>query len=279
MEYYVNNTDRWGQVLWLENNHAKIGVALEFGLRIVHLSRPNEKNLFYVQPEDLSDGYTTKSGWKLYGGHRLWLSPESSASCCPDNAPVSYEIEGNRVRIRQQPDPQLGVCKAITITMDEDKVELEHCIENVADTPLTGASWGVNTLAGNGHAFIRFANGDGPNFTPHRSVSLWGNTNLHDPRIRFTADSLSVCHQPLPEYFKIGLHCTEGIAVYENFGQRLTITFPTAPMADLPDNGCNFALYMCRHFMELETMGTVHTLQTGERMSHKEWWSLAPAQP
>lgn len=273
MNSEIRTTGRWGKVLWLWDDHAELGVALEFGIRIVHLSYPGMENLYYVQPADLSDNFVTEKGWRLHGGHRLWLAPESADSYYPDNAPVSCTVEGNSVLIEQTPEPWLQLRKSLRITFTDGTVRLDHRIENLSDTIRTGASWGVNTLDGGGEAEICFEGVRG--YNPKRVVSLWGLTNLHDPRLQFSSDRLKATHMQLPEYLKLGLYANPGKAVLRNKGQQLTITFDTHPLECYMDNGCNFELYMCAKFMELETLGVRTEMNPGDSACHTEVWQLS----
>ena len=276
MQHDIRKTEQWGDVLWLTNGEIEIGVALEFGIRIVHLSLKDMENLYYVQPNDLSDNFTS-GDWRVYGGHRLWMAPESQESYCPDNNPVHYEIGEDAITITQSVDPWLHIEKKIAITFLEDGgVQLTHTIVNCSDKPITCASWGVNTLDGGGVATINFTGERG--FNPKRVVSLWGLTNLHDPRIRFESDSVTATHMAdVPEYFKIGLYVNPGKAVLKNKGQQLTITFDAEPMERYMDGGCNFELYLCKQFMELETLGLQTEMGPGENATHRETWHLTKA--
>jgi len=273
MNSEIRTTQRWGKVLWLWDEHVEVGVALEFGIRVVHLSCPGMEILYYVQPADLSDNFTTEKGWRLHGGHRMWLAPECADSYYPDNDPVSYTLEGNSAVIVQNPEPWLQIRKHLRITFTGDAVRLEHRIENLSDETRTGASWGVNTLDGGGEAEICFEGERG--YNPKRVVSLWGLTDLHDPRLHFTSDRLKATHLQVPEYLKIGLYANPGKAILRNKGQQLTITFDTQPLECYMDNGCNFELYMCTKFMELETLGVRTEMQPGETASHTEVWQLS----
>lgn len=275
MEVCVKEESGWGRVLWLTGNNAQVGVALDFGIRIVHLSYPGCDNLYYVQPSDLSDGFITEDGWKLYGGHRLWMAPESDDSYYPDNDPVDYKLFEDGVLITQQKDPVLGIQKFLRLTFHNDgSVSVEQGFTNISDKIINGASWGVNTLDAGGKAYISFTNNDQKGYIPHRVVSLWSDTNLHDPRLTFDRKGLTAQFIPLSDYLKIGLYCMDGKAVFENKGQRLTITFNSEPLTFYPDNGCNFELYMCSKFMELETLGTKAELMPGESTKHTETWYL-----
>lgn len=276
MKSEIRNTQQWGRVLWLENDVLEIGVALDFGIRIVHLSCIGMENLYYVQPNDLSDNFTSGE-WRVYGGHRLWMAPESTDSYCPDNAPVSYELQDDGVMITQNPDPALLIRKRIRISFLEDGgVVLDHSIENLSDKTITGASWGVNTLDGGGIANINF-NGE-RGFNPKRVVSLWGLTNLHDPRVKFCKDRVTATHMAdITDYFKIGLYVQPGEAILENKGQKMTINFQVPPMDACPDGGCNFELYLCSRFMELETLGVQTEIAPGKTAEHREIWHLQKA--
>lgn len=275
MHICVKDTPRWGQVLWLSNEAVEIGVALEFGIRVVHMSCIGCENLFYVQPADLSDGFVNNNGWKLHGGHRIWMAPESDDSYYPDNEPVAWEQTDDGVLIMQNVDPLLGIRKSLNITFLADGgIRLVQSIQNVSQDPIDGAAWGVNTLDGGGTAFISFTNNDMRGYTPHRVVSLWSDTNLHDPRLCFDRQGLTAKHMPLPNYLKLGLYCLEGKAIFENKGQRFTLCFGAEPLRMYPDNGCNFELYMCSKFMELESLGTTAHILPGESTSHTETWYL-----
>ena len=62
-----------GNLIWLSDGRTEAAAALDFGIRIVHLSCAGKPNLFYSQPDDLSDGLTTEAGWRIYGGHAVLL--------------------------------------------------------------------------------------------------------------------------------------------------------------------------------------------------------------
>ena len=275
MQTRFQKDPQWGELLWLDDGRTEVAVALQFGIRIVHLSCMGMENLMYRQPEDLSDGLSTEHGWRIYGGHRFWQTPESDLTYWPDNQPVRWNVEENGVMLVQEPDLWNGVQKSIHLRFQEDgTVALEHILRNVSDHPITTASWGVNTLAGGGRAVVEFQDPEPGVFTPTRMVSLWGETNLHDPRLHFTANSLEAQHMPLNDYLKIGLYCSSGKVSLFNLGQHFELRFAARPLQEYPDFGCNFELYMNQNVMELETLGVQRTLAPGQESGHMEFWKL-----
>ena len=104
-----------GNLIWLSDGRTEAAAALDFGIRIVHLSCAGKPNLFYSQPDDLSDGLATEAGWRIYGGHRFWSSPESTRSYYPDNAPVACELLADGVCLRQRTDPWTGFEKTLIL--------------------------------------------------------------------------------------------------------------------------------------------------------------------
>jgi hypothetical protein len=268
MEYCIKNVPGKGRIYYMTDGKTEVGVALDFGIRVTHLSCAGMENLYYDQPADLSDGFGTADTWKIRGGHRMWLAPEGLHSYHPDDDPVSYKTLPNGLYVEQVEDPIQHIVKSLTVTFEDGSVVLNHSFRNVGSAPIMGASWGINTLDGYGTVTVDFTGEGG--FVPTRTVSLWGATNLHDSRIRFSQNQIIATNAPIPDYFKIGIYCKGGKAVYQNKGQQLTLTFDAPEMAVLPDGGCNFELYMGAKFMELEALGIRKEILPGESACHTE---------
>ena len=143
-------------------------------------------------------------------------------------------------------------------------------IENTSNQSVTGAAWGVNTLDAGGKAQVSFVNDNSSVYNPTRVLSLWSDTSLGDPRIRFEKDLLMATHMPISDYFKIGMYCNPGYVTFINKGQKFVLTFESKSYQAYPDNGCNFELYMCKQFMELESLGEITTRLPGQCAAHEE---------
>ena len=268
-------TTESGRVLWLTDGRTDLGVALDHGIRIAHLSCAGMQNLCYRQPTDLSDGLCTPQGWRVYGGHRFWIAPEGEDSYYPDNDPVSCDLLPDGVTVTQKDDPQLAVRKSMTLRfLPSGELEVTHRVTNLGQKREM-ALWGVTTLAG-GTAEVSFAHDGTSEYNPTRSVALWGETSLGDPRLRFTKESLRATFLPgETAYLKVGVWSAAGVARARNFGQELTVRFSAkGSSADYEDRGCNAELYLDAHVLELETLGRRVTLAHGESADMTEHWSL-----
>lgn len=274
MEHKICSDPQIGRILWLSDGKTQIGAALDTGIRIVHLSCCGMENLFYRQPADLSDGVFTQEGWKLLGGHRFWTAPESAQSYWPEREPVEYALDENSVTLTQQIDPWTGLEKTMRLEFCPDgSILAMQSARNMTNEPITCALWGVNTLAG-GSGTIGFANHGGNEYNPSRTVSLWGETSLDDPRLKFTKNLVSIQHAPRTEYFKIGVYSSDGRIVHENFGQQLEICIPVEPRARCADGGCNVEVFLHKCFMELETLGPIVMIAPGKTSSVSETWRV-----
>ena len=180
-----------GNLIWLSDGRTEAAAALDFGIRIVHLSCAGKPNLFYSQPDDLSDGLATEAGWRIYGGHRFWSSPESTRSYYPDNAPVACELLADGVCLRQRTDLWTGFEKTLILRfLPDGRLSAEHILTNRNPQTVQAAAWGVCTLRGGGTARIPFPGGTAGEYTPGRVLSLWGQTSLADERLQFGPEEI-----------------------------------------------------------------------------------------
>ena len=86
----------YGKCLSLSNDSMELYVTVNVGPRIVKCNLLGKDNLMFedidrVTHTDVSSVYGEGKSWYIYGGHRLWLSPESlPETYYPDNDRVVY---------------------------------------------------------------------------------------------------------------------------------------------------------------------------------------------
>ena len=276
METHITADGAFGRLLWMTNGSVEVAAALDYGLRIMVLRCVGMENVLYRQPDDLSDGLVTAQGWRIYGGHRFWTSPESDASYYPDNDPVTYGIDGGSVLLTQKTDPWTGFRKQLRLSFCEDGgLKAEHILTNCNTHAVKVAAWGVTTLKGGGVARIPCA-GHTDGYLPNRSLSLWFDTSLGDSRLSFEEDTVIGRHLPCEKKLKLGAYSPQGRISMENAGQVLEISFATHPMENCPDHGSNVELYLDRCIMELETLGESEEIAPGASVKHTEYWHISP---
>lgn len=267
----------WGHVVFLSDGATEVAAALDYGIRVVHLSRTGMENLFYRQPDDLSDGLTTPEGWRIFGGHRFWTAPESNQSYYPDSDPVACQVLPDGALLTQKTDPWTGLEKQVSVRLREDgRVQVEHRLTNRSGAPVTAAAWGVSTLRPGGEAVVPLPDVTPESeFTPHRVLAFWNNTSLADPRLRLGRRGIAVRHDPtVKEYFKIGVYSETGSVRFRNLGQTLEVTFEPSPLTECEDLGCNVEIYADPFILEVETLGARRTLEPGQSVSHTEFWKV-----
>jgi hypothetical protein len=111
----IENHNGLGKAISLTNGKLEVIVTLDVGPRIIWFSLAGGENILAENvPEttQLPDG----SVWRLYGGHRVWHSPESlSRTYICDNSPVDqYEITEDGIIVWQEEEPGHNLQKAST---------------------------------------------------------------------------------------------------------------------------------------------------------------------
>ena len=273
MNYAITAHSIWGRTLFVDNGAVCLGIPLDFGIRISYLTYKGSENLFFEQPNDMTD-ITTPDGWRVRGGHRLWTAPESEKVYYPDNDPIAYEIKGETLILKQKADPWLNVEKCMEITFaGENEVEILHRITNVSDKDMTFAVWPVTSVAPGGKEYIPL-NKEQKGMFPTNTISAWSFTNIGDERVKFSKDAIEITHTPLEENFKIGVGHPAGYITYTNKGVVFEKILDIKKDAQYTDGNVSYETYMCKHMLELETLSPLGTAVPGGSLEHKEHWKL-----
>ena len=267
----------FGKCLLISNDTYSAAVTLDIGPRILRFHLNEHENLF---KEDINRNvFHTDEGktWFLYGGHRLWASPElSPRTYFPDNFPVEYRIEDKSIRFIQIPQTENGLQFEILLTPHEDALIVEHSIINIGESPQTLASWALSAMSQGGAEIVPVCS-EKTGFLPNRILSLWDYTNLRDERV-FFGKKYIVLRQDSNNRnpFKIGFNNTDGWAAYINHGQIMIKRFEPQTQFDYPDFGAGYETYTNHEFLEIETLSRLRTLEKGQAVTHTERWQIKP---
>jgi len=259
-------------------NDLIIGIPTEIGPRVLYLAHKMKPkvNLFKVIPQNTAQ--TGDEIWQIYGGHRLWASPEvMPRTYSLDNSPVKVKTSVENITIYGNPETSNSVQKQITFKpLAEKGVAVVHSIKNIGRWPISFGCWAISIMPENGFAIIPLkpSKVDEPCLLPDRHVSLWPYTDLSDKRLKMkecyifvkpNADNKSPC--------KIGAMANPSWAAYWANGTAFVKSF-TKENGEYPDYGCSVEVYTNNGMLELETLGPIRTVQPGQSLQHIETWNL-----
>lgn len=275
MKYQIETYRNFGRCLRVEHGNLELYATLDLGPRIIRFNLIGHDNIFYEQPDELNE-LCSEGGWRLYGGHRLWVSPETDLMYWPDNKPVAYAVDEDSITFTGTPNEYQGLEMSITLRfLDDNTVSAEHTARKVSGDSMRCAAWALSVMDDGAVAHIPWKGTPG-GLTPTRFLSLWSDTSLADERICFKDDKVIFSQLPhKDEYFKVGLWCGDMTAVCYSKGQAFIKTISVVDGAIYPDNHMNVEIFICRHMLEYETLGPLTDLvNIGDTCTHTEIWKL-----
>ena len=275
---------KWKKALKISNDTVQLIVLTEVGPRILSFGFRGQENEFHEIHEHSGRG--GDQTFRVYGGHRLWVSPEVAHTYYPDNVPVSVRRHGDRFIFAAPPEskhPGINFQKEIEIKLAEtgSGVTVTHRIHNLGAEAIEIAPWALSVMAGGGKAILPLPPRApmSPNkLLPEGVLALWSYTDLADPRWRIGTKYIQL-HQAskfaytFPQQMT-GIFNPFGWGAYSRSGHLFVKKTNVENDAKYPDFGCNFEIYTDEHSLELETLGPLRNLKPRETAEHTEHWWL-----
>jgi len=276
----------WNNACKLSNGSVELIVTGDVGPGILFYGFRNGENVLHEVDGDA--GKTGGSEFRLYGGHRLWVSPEMDRTYYPDNAPVSVSQQGNATRFTAQredlpPGTHLQKELEIELATAGSHVQITHRIRNDDTHSTMLAPWSPTMMKAGGRAILplppRIAM-DKDHYLPVGVLGIWSFTDLADARWVLGTSYIQLRHLANPQGpFKEqmgGIYNSAGWGAYFRQGYLFVKRAAVISDARYPDFGCNFEIFTNPGFLELETLGPLAELQPGEVVEHVErWWLFA----
>ena len=281
----------FGRCVKLDNGTASVIITVDVGPRIISYCLNGRENMlledvdreFRDDSQELRDYFGEGKTWYIYGGHRLWSSPESYPhSYVPDNEPVMWS--------RADTGENVGICLTSPVTrtgqqhttyvwLDRDnagtsKVQICHNITNVSGAIVTLAPWAMTVCAAGAVEIFPQSARDNGLLSNRRNV-FWSYSDISDERF-FLGNKYGTLRQVkgAPGKFKIGMNNEDGWAAVVNRGQIFLKNFHMEIDGNYPDYGCNFETFTNGIFLECESLGELKTLKNGQKVSLMEDWEL-----
>lgn len=266
----------WMNCHRISNGLVELVITADVGPRIMFYGFCGKDNEFCEVPDHL--GKTGSDEWRLYGGHRLWHSPEEKfRTYWPDNEPVVIEYLENGVRTIQPPELTTGIQKEMTVELDPHTslVTVTHFLVNCGVWDVELAAWALTAMATGGVEIVPQTIDD-TGLLPNRMLSLWPYTMLNDPRVTWGKEFILLRQDPsIVAPFKFGLSNTRGWAAYSNRNRLFVKRFSHFSGAPYPDyGGSNYETYTTDFMLEMESLSPLVLLQPGDVVEHVEVWTL-----
>ena len=261
--------------LELVSGEFRIAVTTKVGPRVIGGFVKGSENIFQLMPDQDLPGIET--GFRLYGGHRLWQSPEANPrSYAPDNAPVEVREEENGVRFTAEVEAVSGLQKSMLIEpLGSERFRVVHRLVNHNEWRIELAPWALSVMAKGGFAVIPQHRDVTANpFASDRGLMLWPYTELNDERLILGRDYIFLKQDVnAAGRCKIGFNAEPGWIAYLNKKVAFVKSFDHFIDALYPDNGCSVESFSCPDFCEIETLGPLYELEPGEQAEHIEIWT------
>ena len=279
----VKEYKNFGRCLEIANGIVKLLVTIDVGPRVINYSFVDGENVMF---EDVDRVFSATGPefdrfgggtWYIYGGHRLWTSPEGRPkSYYPDNEPVPYEIIENGAIFSPNEQKWNQYKYEIKITLDPDssKVELCHKVINCAAWDVELSPWTLTVLAPGGYEIVAQPTKN-TGLLGNRLLALWPYTKMTDKRVTW-GDRYIGLEQDVnnKDSFKLGLNSEHGFAMYFNHGDMFLKQFKPVENGNYPDGGMSFETFTNRLFLEMESLGETKKIAPGDFSEHYESWSL-----
>jgi hypothetical protein len=263
----------WKKCVELKNGGFRIVVTTEVGPRIIGAFLGQGPNMLYVAPE--TAGKKGGDEWNIYGGHRLWHSPEARPrSYTPDNTPVSVKKEKDGFVFSSGIEQITGINKSVKISpAGKNGFKLTHILKNENLWNIELAAWALTVMAQGGTAVVPQPQGDKETLLPNRYLTIWPYTNMADPRFTW-GDKYILTTQDVnaKSNAKFGINCENGWIAYVNKGYALKKSFSHFVDAEYPDNGCSVEIFSCPWMLEIETLSPLYQIAPGDTIFHEEVW-------
>lgn len=273
-----------GRVLAMASSKVEVKVTLDVGPRILSLKfMPDGNNIFFEDEKDainkdVSESYGKGKTWHIYGGTRMWLSPEEDKTYVPDNDPVRYEkIENGAIFVPNAWEKHGVQPKLVIEFLEEDKIKVSMQARNISKKTIPICIWALSVCRSGGKMVVPISKED-TGYLPNRNIVHWPYNDIADRRYAVTNDAIFMASNPrMKNPFKIGTHLPSIIAQYMIEDSVFIKEVKVPKGASYPDFHCNFETYTNNLIHEIETLSPITITAPGDKLVHEEIWTVKKA--
>ncbi len=272
----------WGRVVSLCNDDVELQVMIDKGPRIIGLFFKDKENIFFEDvkdevsvPEEKLNIFGANNGWHAFGGHRLWVAPETDVrTYYPDNNQVDFRQEGNKFIFTSPIEKWTNLQKQMVIEFIEDKITVTYYLTNKGAFAIKCSPWASTAVRPGGVCILPQCKKHS-GLSANTALSIWPYTQLNDSRFEIKQDYFLVHATEEDREFKIGYFCEDGWAGYVIDGVMFKKEFSSECNVHYPSYGSNIEIYTCKDMLEIESVGKLQIIKPEETVSHIEHWSVS----
>jgi hypothetical protein len=263
----------WQEAYRLSLGELAMVVVAEIGPRILSLSVGGGPNLLMVDHDTAGQGQGDAE-WHIYGGHRVWVAPETEDTYAPDNVCCEVDASDDGLTVVGSISPQTKLRKRLTITGQGDRFVVEQGVLNTGDMLQTGAVWALTCVEPSGTIVFPWGRGGRWDL---KKIVYWNEWIGH------SSDVTSRQWQPRSDLFrivptgeegKVGTNSPEGWVALCREDATFVKSHAWRPGVRYPDEDCSIQVYTCDRFIEMETLSPLAVFHPGEEIIHQEVWTV-----
>jgi hypothetical protein len=263
----------WQRVYRLVDAHVEMSVVTEIGPRIIAVRVHDQPNILFHDT-----GAIGRGDWRIYGGHRIWLAPETEASYAPDNSPCTVTVNDDELIIEAPVDPLSKLQKVLVISAEDGVFHVRNIIRNTGVMLATGAVWALTCVRPDAKVFFPWGR---PGNWRMKKICYWTSwcgdaqrSNVQSPQWKPTEELFVI--DPTGEVGKVGTNGEEGWigAIFPAANTTFYKQFVRQDGATYLDDGCAIQSYTCPQFIEMETLSPCAVINPGEELVHEECWRV-----
>jgi len=298
----------WDKCYRISNGEVELIAVADIGPRLLRYGFIGGKNLLCITNE--TAGVVGGDEWNSFGGHRLWVAPETSdITYYQDNYEIDAKINGNTLLLtspieilddslrktmsqedidQKANDPEfrkkLRFRKEMEITMEDNgEITLMHRITNCGLKTYKLAPWVLTVMETGGICVSpnpKYAPHGPEHWLPERALITWSYTDMVDPRLKLMKKYITIQQDKNNSVkFKLGLSYTQNWVAYALDEALFVKNLDYFEGAEYPDMGCSVEIFTNNEMMEVESIGPLVQLKPGDMTSHRERWKLMKIKP
>lgn len=267
-----------GKTLVLETSKIEMEITVEVGPRIISLKKKGQENIMFQDindsvNKDVSSIYGENEMWHIYGGHRIWISPEDLETYYPDNEIVNYKVTEDSVTFCSSKSKG-NIDSVLEIKyLTETQADIIMMVKNVGKEPKKFSIWALTVLKCGGKLIVPMETKD-TGLLANRNFVFWPYSQYNDPRYKLNDKELTVLSNPnVKNPFKLGFYKENPKTIYE-INQTVFTKDVKTECGEYPDYCCNVETYTSNLIHEVETLAPVKTVKVGETVCHIERWTI-----